>query len=1001
MGFEGKGMLGIEEYKNEVAVQRGKAAAAKRAEKKARIDEGKGTSMADIIQEECELRRKIGKGRKIAWLQEATAEEVPDVEMTGTEETTASQAAIEATAERFVPARGEREPLKYKVMITEREWKRASLMRRDFVPNPEGTVFINPAMNTKFQILHSKEDAGLVDLEAILKTSAQQLRKATHYSVFNHPFAPEEINALDIAACRTLLPKMITKELDLRTNPIAEISRDALGNFTSANQDEAKTKDEPIKRLTQRAKLFGAMASAASRLKERTEESIYRLKENNGPAADLLKPQKAKKTEEKRAAERKLEDEMDPLAAIFHDMRLDTPSKKEWLELTNASTDWVHAIAEFYRQGYSIMARQTREASRILKETEQRTLEAMFAAQDQIFAFGEHIISPWQIEYLAPGTHRCECSRCANNPTQIINIGEEARYKAMVDEATRQKMEMLRGTAEEEIDIEESADRPETVEDIPLDVIWNYHGSHPIEGFPLRRSATAGPKENLSSCLSWVEALHVAQRLQQDGIDLHLLAEIVSAETQKQEYDADEVEAARTEQLDHGKKRDYHAYMEQRLPDPTLPPPEPAPQGPIVLKWKFVDDFGTWIWQKDKKCYTHFDGSPVDKKYVPAEDPRPSYEGKAMAPPHTVGPAPAGLEWMTEEEERQWFEDRLTDLYMHPMEDLVIDVETINTTGYKREIKTVKARFPTTNQPEYCLESSNTHGGMPITVDARTVNMDDEGNHLPSEWEKLAKSNKYSFTFADMVKLGKKMGQDRVYENDELSDDDEETKTAKARRRQAAHDKYSGKGDRGEAKNAWIRFHTFPEGPFTDKGAQFVKRHKVTKLNGETVMEGDIGFSFNGRGDLLDEDGQILAPLEQVGDWFWRYRESADKRHDVSPYQIQEYFVHRLRVAQAGLEISRELLQEDIEEEEQLATVLNHSLYPPDTLEFREAMAAGYGHAYIRNRETQRIRALQDRRAEREAWIVTADEELPIYEHLAKKEEERLRQYQARLHPER
>lgn len=122
---------------------------------------------------------------------------------------------------------------------------------------------------------------------------------------------------------------MITKELDLRTNPIAEVARHAMGNFISAGQSEEKSKDEPIKRLIQRAKLFGAIASAALRLKDRTEESVYKLKDEDGPAASLLKSQKAKKTEERRTAERKMEDEIKSWTAIFHNMRLDIPSKKE------------------------------------------------------------------------------------------------------------------------------------------------------------------------------------------------------------------------------------------------------------------------------------------------------------------------------------------------------------------------------------------------------------------------------------------------------------------------------------------------------------------------------------------------------------------------------------------------------------------------------------------------------------------------------------------------
>lgn len=98
----------------------------------------------------------------------------------------------------------------------------------------------------------------------------------------------------------------------------------------------------------------------------------------------------------------------------------------------------------------------------------------------------------------------------------------------------------------------------------------------------------------------------------------------------------------------------------------------------------------------------------------------------------------------------------------------------------------------------------------------------------------------------------------------------------------------------------------------------------------------------------------------------------------VSPYQIQEYFAHRLLVAQVGVELSRELLQDDIDEEEQLATALDHSLYPPDTPDFREATAAGYGHKYVRKRDMRRIRILQNRRSEKETWVTTADEELHL-----------------------
>lgn len=47
-------------------------------------------------------------------------------------------------------------------------------------------------------------------------------------------------------------------------------------------------------------------------------------------------------------------------------------------------------------------------------------------------------------------------------------------------------------------------------------------------------------------------------------------------------------------------------------------------------------------------------------------------------------------------EEQQWFEDRRTDLCAYPMDEPVIEVETVTVTGYRREIKKTSARFPFT-----------------------------------------------------------------------------------------------------------------------------------------------------------------------------------------------------------------------------------------------------------------------------------------------------------------
>ncbi|ERF73199.1 hypothetical protein EPUS_03040 [Endocarpon pusillum Z07020] len=62
--------------------------------------------------------------------------------------------------------------------------------------------------------------------------------------LLSHPYSKEEPNSLNFSTFRALFPKFITKELDLRSNPLAEIARDAAGNFTSASEEIRGTATE-------------------------------------------------------------------------------------------------------------------------------------------------------------------------------------------------------------------------------------------------------------------------------------------------------------------------------------------------------------------------------------------------------------------------------------------------------------------------------------------------------------------------------------------------------------------------------------------------------------------------------------------------------------------------------------------------------------------------------------------------------------------------------------
>ena len=95
---------------------------------------------------------------------------------------------------------------------------------------------------------------------------------------------------------------------------------------------------------------MSALETAAARLIYRARQGLEDLK-----AADPSAKKKNAKDPATKQASTGPGDELEGLGAILHEMRIDVPSRKEWVEMTNAFVETIHATAEHYRQGYLIL----------------------------------------------------------------------------------------------------------------------------------------------------------------------------------------------------------------------------------------------------------------------------------------------------------------------------------------------------------------------------------------------------------------------------------------------------------------------------------------------------------------------------------------------------------------------------------------------------------------------------------------------------------------------
>ena len=337
------------------------------------------------------------------------------------------------------------------------------------------------------------------------------------------------------------------------------------------------------------------------------------------------------------------------------------------------------------------------------------------------------------------------------------------------------------------------------------------------------------------------------------------------------------------------------------------------------------------------------------------------------------------------------------------MEEPIVETEIIETENYMEWTILRRARFPTTNGVEYCIESANDSIKAAIFPEKQANTDPLDGLYVPKQWNDQHKAirRKYHMTVGDVQALRMALGKDVSYENDEQSGDDDETARRKLRNREAQKKACQGGGSRGPLENAWIRANVYPDELVDMTGRFFESRHREKLADGSEIWVGDSGFRFNGRGDLMGEgvngDFGVLVKVESLGEWFWKYRENQEGSRDVDPGRILKFFQIRMEIAEAGVEASRTLLAEDEEHEAELQRMLDFANFPEGTDEREEAVSRGYMSKRLVERDLRQIEQLRVRRAERLQAITTADNQLPFYQELYEAENQRQDDYMRKI----
>jgi len=157
MPFEGKGLLGIKEFKNEQARVKGKASAASKRQR--RIETGgsvKERPEDAQLHREAELREKISAqwsesilGQAASPEQRASLGQVIDGEMV-------DEGLFDATERRFSPGGLGPGDVDLTMKLTISEWHAVSNMRAGFDAKPADTVFINPITGSRMKIQYNR-----------------------------------------------------------------------------------------------------------------------------------------------------------------------------------------------------------------------------------------------------------------------------------------------------------------------------------------------------------------------------------------------------------------------------------------------------------------------------------------------------------------------------------------------------------------------------------------------------------------------------------------------------------------------------------------------------------------------------------------------------------------------------------------------------------------------------------------------------------------------------
>jgi len=141
--------------------------------------------------------------------------------------------------------------------------------------------------------------------------------------------------------------------------------------------------------------------------------------------------------------------------------------------------------------------------------------------QTQMYATKEQMLFPWQVEYLVPDLHRCECQKCSTDPNQIINTSYEACYKARLEGLALRKVKLVHNLDDNSTDSEDS-DGEAVPSPIP-----GYHGNSPSPAFSQLHKTLKTSIDDECECRKWIWALETVQPLVREGIDLNLLAKMV------------------------------------------------------------------------------------------------------------------------------------------------------------------------------------------------------------------------------------------------------------------------------------------------------------------------------------------------------------------------------------------------------------------------------------------------------------------------------------------